>query len=78
MVYSSDIDIYLCKRNLCRTKVLWVLKFGEVGDRTNKNQNPTRYEIIFFSFKTSFFAGLGALLGTFLVIFKITKEKEKK
>jgi len=48
MVYSLDIDIYLCKRYLCRTKVLWVLKFGEVGDRINKNQNPPRYENLLF------------------------------
>ena len=44
MVYSLGIDIYMCKRNPCRTKVLWVLKFGEVGDRTNENQNPTMYD----------------------------------
>ena len=32
--YSLGIDIYIymCKRNLCRTKLLWVLKFGEVGE----------------------------------------------
>merc|ERR1712035_98987 len=34
MVNSLGIDIYVCKRNPCKTKVLWVLKFGEVGDLT--------------------------------------------
>ena len=27
MVYTFDIDVYVCKRNRCTTKVLWVLKF---------------------------------------------------
>ena len=31
MVYTSVIDVYVCKRNRCTTKVLWVLKFWEVG-----------------------------------------------
>ena len=30
MAYTLGIYIYRGKRNLCRTKVLWVLKFGEV------------------------------------------------
>ena len=30
MVYTFDIDVYVCKRNRCTTKVLWVLKFWEV------------------------------------------------
>ena len=30
MVYSLGIDVFLCNRKLCRTKVLWVLNFGEV------------------------------------------------
>ena len=42
MVYSLGLDVYVHKRNRCTTKVLWVLKFGEVGDRTNENQNPHR------------------------------------
>ena len=39
MVYSLGIGIYAFeyKMNLCITKVLWVLKFGEVGDLTNSN-----------------------------------------
>ena len=32
MVYTSGIDVYVYKRNRCRTKVLGVLKFREVGD----------------------------------------------
>ena len=40
MVYSSGIYIFSHKRNRCRRKVLWVLKCGEVGGRTNENQNP--------------------------------------
>jgi len=43
-----------------------------------KTKIPLCTRIFCFSSKTSFFAGLGALFGTFLVIFKITKEKEKK
>ena len=39
MVYSLDIYVFLCKRNPCRTKVLWVLKCGEVRTRAHKNQN---------------------------------------
>ena len=31
--------MYVCNRNLYRTKVLWVLKFRDVGDLTNSNQN---------------------------------------
>ena len=31
MIYSVGIDIYVRKRNHCRTKVLWVLNHGEVG-----------------------------------------------
>ena len=27
MVYSLGIDVYVCNRNSCTTKVLWVLKF---------------------------------------------------
>ena len=42
MVYSLGIDVYVYKRNRCTTKDLWVLKFGEVGHRTNENQNPHR------------------------------------
>ena len=30
MVYTLGIDVYVYKRNRCRTKVLWVLKFSEV------------------------------------------------
>ena len=44
MVYSLGIYIFLHKRNRCRTKVLWVLKCGEVGGRTNENQNPHMYD----------------------------------
>ena len=41
MVNSLGIDIYVCKRNPCKTKVLWVLKFGEVGDLTQwKPKSP--------------------------------------
>ena len=33
MVYSLCLDVYVCKRNRCTTKFLWVLKFAklEVG-----------------------------------------------
>ena len=40
--YNLGVDVYLYKKNRCTTKVLWVLKFGEVGHRTNENQNPHR------------------------------------
>ena len=42
MVYSLGTDVYVHKRNHCTTNVLWVLKFSEVGDRTNEKQNPHR------------------------------------
>ena len=66
---SLDIDVYVYKRKCWTTAVLWVLKFGEVEDRTNENQNPERKDGFCFTSKTSFFAGLGSLFGTFLVIF---------
>ena len=31
MIYTSYIDVYVCKRNRCTPKVLWVLKFWEVS-----------------------------------------------
>ena len=34
MVYSLGIYVFVYERNPCRTKVLWVLKFAEVGDLT--------------------------------------------
>ena len=39
MVYTFDIDVYVCKRNRCTTKVLWVLKFWEVGGQEIFFQN---------------------------------------
>ena len=85
MVYSSDIDIF-CKRNLCRTKVFGVLKFDEIGDRTNKNQNPPMYETFWFFIKNFHFLNGGVL---FLFVFshilnykgrwkKKRKQNEKK
>ena len=82
MVYSLGIDIYMCKRNLCRTKVLWVLKFGEVGDRTNKNQNPPRYETFYFFVQNFSFWGAGCsfwyLLSNFLNYKGRRTKKENK
>ena len=42
IVYTSGIEVYLCKRNLFRTKVLWVLKFGKVsgGPAVGKPKSP--------------------------------------
>ena len=48
MIYSSGIYIFVYKRNPCRTKVLWVLKFGEVGTCVTKNQNTNIH--VFFIF----------------------------
>ena len=42
MVYSLCIDVYLYERNRCTTKVLWVLKFWEVGGRDFFFQNHSR------------------------------------
>ena len=54
MVYSLGLDVYVHKRNLWTTKVLWVLKFGEVGDRTNENQNPHRKDgFLKFEYKSN-------------------------
>merc|ERR1711955_65188 len=78
MVYSSDIDIYLCKRNLCRTKVLGVLKFGEVGDRTNKNQNPPMYETFLFFVQNFIFGGAACSFWYLFSHFLNYKGKEKK
>ena len=58
MIYSSCIDIYLCKRNLCRTKVLWVLKFGEVGGwGTLISNSPYVGRFLFFRPKLYFLRG---------------------
>ena len=41
MEYSLGIYKYISKRNSCRTKVLWVLKFGEVFESWNpRAQKP--------------------------------------
>ena len=47
MIYISNIDVYLCKRNRCTTKVLWVLKFWEVRGRDffSKSQQVGRFLI---------------------------------
>ena len=55
---SQDLDIYLCKRNLCRKKVLWVLKFGEVGGwgtLISNSQDVGRF--LFFRPKLHFLEG---------------------
>ena len=78
MVYSLGIDIYMCKRNLCRTKVLWVLKFGEVGDRTNKNQNPPRYEAFWFFVQNFSFWGAGCSFWYLFSHFLNYKGRRKK
>merc|ERR1712035_75746 len=76
--YSLSIDIYLCQRNLCRTKVLWVLKFGEVGDRTNKNQNPPRYEAFWFFVQNFIFCGAGCSFWYLFIYIKKENEKREK
>ena len=55
-VYTLGIDVYALKRNRCTTKVLWVLKFLEVGDQ-NFFYKITAGRTLFFSCKTSFFLG---------------------
>ena len=69
MVYSLCIDIYLCERNRCTTKVLWVLKFWEVRCQDfffSKSQQVERFlifhakrhvDLVFFSWvkKRDFF-----------------------
>merc|ERR1712243_500595 len=71
MVYSLGIYVFVYKRNPCRSKVLWVLKFGEAGDRTNENQNLPMYDGFWFFVQNFIFLGLG----TFLVIFLSYKVK---
>ena len=39
-VNTSYITIYVCEGKLCRTKILWVLKFEQVGEFHKKFQNP--------------------------------------
>ena len=55
MVYTFDIDVYVCKRNRCTTKVLWVLKFLEVGDQNFFFKIKAGRTVFNFSCKTSFF-----------------------
>ena len=31
IVFSSDVEVHIRPMNVCRTKVLWVAKYGEVG-----------------------------------------------
>ena len=50
---SLGIDVYVYKRNCCTTKVLWVLKFCEVGSRDFVFFKITAVRTVFgFSFKT--------------------------
>ena len=55
MIYSSYITMYIYKRNPCRTKVLWVLKFGEVGGRDFFFKITAGRTVFNFSCKTSCF-----------------------
>ena len=51
-VYSSYIIVYASEGKLCRTKVLWVLKFLEVWDPTSKKskyQQVRGFSIFYFS-----------------------------
>ena len=40
MVYSLGIGIYIGIKSLCRNKVVWVLKFGEVEDPSSTKSLP--------------------------------------
>ena len=61
--------MYIYKENRCRTKVLWILKFGEVGGLGYTNFKFTICKtIIVFTSKTSFFPRLGALVSTLFLI----------
>ena len=55
MVYISGINVYVCKRNRCTTKVLWVLKFCEVGGQDFFFKITAGRTVFNFSCKTSFF-----------------------
>ena len=57
IVYSLSIHVFVYKRDRCTAKVLRVLKFGEVGDRTNENQNPIMYDAYWFFMQNFFFCG---------------------
>ena len=55
IVYTSGIDVYVCKRNRCTTKVLWVLKFWQVGAQDFFFKIKAGRTVFNFSCKTSFF-----------------------
>ena len=55
IVYTSGIDVYVCKRNRCTTKVLWVLKFWEVGGQDFFFKITAGRTLFNFSMKTSSF-----------------------
>ena len=73
--YSLGIYIFLHKRNRCRTKVLWVLKCGEVGGRTNENQNPPMYDSFWFFVQNFIFCGAGCSFWYIFTHFLNYKEK---
>ena len=67
MVYTSSIDVYVCKRNRCTTKILWVLNFLEVGGQDfffSKSQQVRRFLI--------FHVKLNVFHSVFLFLSKIT------
>ena len=39
ILYSLDIDVFLYKMNLCGTKVLSFLNYGDVGPRAQKSKS---------------------------------------
>ena len=49
MVYTSDIDVCVYKRNRCTTKVLWVLKFWEVGGQEFFFKMQVGWFLIFYA-----------------------------
>ena len=71
MVYSSSIDVYVHTRNHCRTKVLWVLKFGEVGGwGTLIPNSPYVGRFLFIRAKLYFLRGWVLFLVNFLRLFR--------
>ena len=78
MVYSLGMSIYIGKRNRCKTKVLWVLKYGEVGGRTNENQNPPMYDSFWFFVQNFIFCGAGCSFWYIFTHFLNYNDKKKK
>ena len=71
--YIAHVQIYILNYiTLCKTKVLWVLKFGQVGELALEFRNYHLQGIFFLTYKVCFCIG-NRRLGKFFVIFERIK-----